>query len=133
LMLNDRQKGKLTIDKSRLSNFDLSNLGNFYPAILLPYRDKDEFTMPPTHYYQLDHYFSYIENLFVIGWKGNEALFNKVLNQKATKIKKIVIVDPNSKTVVDNLKSILVSRGIKPIVYNNFDDFVRNGLDKEIN
>ncbi len=132
LMLNRNRNGKLTIDKSKLAHFDENNIGDFFPAILLPYRDKDEFTMPPAHYYQLDQYFSYIENLFVIGWKGNEELFNRVLNMRATKISRVIIVDPNPKAVEENLKEILSKPGVTQIIYNDFEDFIRNGLDKEI-
>jgi len=131
--LSDHRNGKLTIDKSKLSICNSNKLGDFYPAILLPYRDKDEFTMPPTHYYQLKRYLSCIENLFVIGWKGNEVLFNKVLNRSAGRIKKVIIVDPNPKTVETNLQSILDKSGVEKVIYNNFEDFIRNGLDKEIN
>jgi hypothetical protein len=115
LMLNRNRNGKLTIDKSKLAHFDENNIGDFFPAILLPYRDKDEFTMPPAHYYQLDQYFSYIENLFVIGWKGNEELFNRVLNMRATKISRVIIVDPNPKAVEENLKEILSKPGVTQI------------------
>jgi hypothetical protein len=132
LMFNKHRNGKFTIDKSRLSHFDHTNIGNFYPAILLPYRDKDEFTMPPNHYHQLDHFFTYVENLFIIGWKGNEALFNKVLIRRANKINHVIIVDPNPKVVEENLKDLLAKPNVKKVIYNDFDAFVRNGLDKEI-
>lgn len=130
--LDKHNKGKFTINKTKISCFDENSIGNFYPAILLPYRDKDEFLMPPTHYYQLENYLSYIENLFVIGWKGNEALFNKIIKQNANKIKRVVIIDPNPKVVEENLKEILARPSVTKIIYNDFDDFIRNGLCKEI-
>ncbi len=132
LMLNVHRKGKLTIDKSRIALFDESDLGNFYPAILLPYRDKDEFTMSPKHICQLNHYFSYVEKLFVIGWKGNEALFNNILKNNANKIRRVIIVDPDHKTVEENLREILNKPGVTKIIYNDFEDFIKNGLDKEL-
>lgn len=132
MMINKYRNGKLSIDKSKLSQFDINHVGNFYPAILLPYRDKDEFTMPPTHYFQLEEYFSYVETLFIVGWKGNEELFNRILYKKANKISRVIIVDPNPKLVEENLKVILSRHGVTKINYKDFEDFIKNGLDIEL-
>lgn len=131
LTLN-KGKGRLTINKSKLTLQGSDNIGNFYPAILLPYRDKDEFTMPPKHVDRLDQYLSYVETLIIIGWKGNEAMFNQVLNQRATRIKKVIIADPNPDAIVNNLSSVLTRNKIEPIIYKGFDDFIVNGLEGDI-
>jgi hypothetical protein len=133
LGLSEHRKGKLTIDKSKLTLHNPNGIVDFFPAILLPYRDKDEFTMPPMHYNQLIHYLTCVETLFIIGWKGNEALFNKMLNLRADKIKKVIIVDPNPETVEGNLKNILIKSGVEKIYYNSFEEFIKRGLDKEFN
>jgi len=125
-------KGRLTIDKSKLLSFTHDEIGNYYPAILLPYRDKDEFTMPPSHFYILQHYLSQIENLIVVGWKGNEALFTKMLASDASRIKKVIIVDPNPKIVEEHLKPVISRNGVQKINYPDFEDFVINHLEKEM-
>ena len=132
LSLHAHYKGRLTIDKSKLLSLAHEEIGNFYPAILLPYRDKDEFTMPPSHFYFMQYYLSHIENLFIIGWKGNEAMFIKTLSSQANRIKKVIIVDPNPKIVEENLKPVLSRHEVLKVNYSDFEDFVTNGLEKEI-
>lgn len=124
--------GKFTIDKSKMSILEFPEIGSYFPALLLPYRDKDEFTMPPTHYYTMSHYLSEVETLTIIGWKGNEAAFNRLLINRAHRLKKIIIADPNPKLVEDNLKDIISKKGLEIIHYKNFEDYVLNGIDKEL-
>lgn len=130
--LNKHHLGRYTIDKSQLKLIGNEDLNNYYPALLLPYRDKDEFTMPLRHFNNMQNYFPHVETLIIIGWKGNEDAFNRLLLQHATRINKIVIADPQHKIVEDNLKDLLLKRNIKPIVYKNFEDFVINGVEKEL-
>lgn len=130
--LSKHDLGKYTIDKSRVEIIGSDNLNNFYPALLLPYRDKDEFTMPLRHFYNMQHYFSHVETLIIIGWKGNEAAFNRLLFQHAYKISKIVIADPHPEVVEKNLKPLLSKQNIEKVIYKNFEDFVKNGIKKEI-
>lgn len=130
--LNKHGLGKYTIDKSQLKIIGNDNLNNYYPALLLPYRDKDEFIMPFRHFCNMQYYFSEVETLIVIGWKGNEDAFNRQLLAHAHKIRKVIIADPNDNIVADNLKELLSKPNIEKIVYKNFEDFVENGIEKEI-
>lgn len=130
--LNKHGLGKFTIDKSQLKIINNDNLNNYYPALLLPYRDKDEFTMPLKHFYNMQNYFSEVETLILIGWKGNEDAFNRQLLAHANRIKRVVIADPNHKIVQDNLKELLNRPHIENVVYKSFEDFVENGIEKEI-
>ena len=130
--INKHHLGKNTIDKSQLELIGNDDLNNYYPALLLPYRDKDEFTMPLRHFYNMQNYFSHVETLVIIGWKGNEDAFNRQLLQHASRIKKVVIADPQHKVVEENLKEILARPNIETIIYKHFEDFVINGVDKEL-
>jgi hypothetical protein len=130
--INKHHLGKNTIDKSQIKLIGNDDLNNYYPTLLLPYRDKDEFTMPLRHFYNMQHYFSHIETLVIIGWKGNEDAFNGQLLQHAKRIKKVVIADPQHKIVEDNLKELLLRPNIETVVYKHFEDFVLNGVDKEL-
>lgn len=123
---HEHRIGRFTIDKSRLQLIDPEKLNNYYPGILLPYRDKDELTFPLKHYHCLTGYLNEVENLYIIGWKGNEKVFNKLLTTHANKLKKIVIADPNPTVVKDNLNGVLSHRKITLLFENNFDDFVAN-------
>ena len=124
--------GKYTINKSKLQLIDKQNLNNYFPALLLPYLDKDEFVMPLTHFREMQQYIHGIETLVLIGWKGNEAAFNELLYQQANRLKKIIIVNPTPDIVKQNLTKLLSKFKIEPIIYDTFEDFVESGLDKEI-
>jgi len=131
-MLNKHHLGRFTIDKSQLQLIGVENLNDFFPALLLPYRDKDEFTMPMQHFNYMSDYFGSAETLVVIGWKGNEEAFNRQLFKNANRINKVIIADPNPKLVEENLSPILSKSNVEKIIYKNFEDFVENGIDKEI-
>ena len=130
--LNKHHLGRYTIDKSQLQLIGEEDLNNFFPALLLPYRDKDEFTMPIQHFNYMTDYFNSVETLVVIGWKGNEEAFNRQLFQNANRIKKVIIADPNPDLVEKYLEPILSRQGITKIIYKNFEDFVENGIDNDI-
>ena len=100
--------------------------------MLLPYRDKDEFTMPLQHFNYMTDYFGSAETLVIIGWKGNEDAFNRQLFKKANSIKKVIIADPNPELVEKCLEPILSRPGVTKIIYKNFEDFVENGIDNDI-
>jgi hypothetical protein len=125
--------GKCTIDKSQLQLIGNDDLNHYFPALLLPYRDKDEFTMPLKHYLNMRHNISQVETLIIIGWKGNEEAFNKVLFTQGKRINKIVIADPHPE-IVEKYLQPLVSKISRENIkhYKSFEDFVINGLDKEI-
>lgn len=129
--INCHGLGKHTIDKSRLELVN-DNLHEYFPGLLLPYRDKDEFTMPLPHFMAMHSYINLVETIVIIGWKGNEDAFNRLLYSQAHSVKKVIIVDPAPEIVAKNLKPLLEHKKIKPIYYSTFEDFVLNGLDKEI-
>lgn len=124
--------GKHTIDKSQLRLIGEDDLNNYYPGILLPYRDKDEFTMPIPHYMAMSNYISNVETLIVIGWKGNEEAFNRILLSRGNSLKKLIIVDPNWEATTNNLREIIERRKLTPVYYKTFEEFVVKGMEKEI-
>lgn len=131
-VLNKYLLGKFTIDKSKIQLIDDKSINNYFPALLLPYRDKDEFTMPLRHFNNMKHYFSKVETLIIIGWKGNEELFNKVLFREAINVKKVIIADPNNNIVEENLKPIFLKYNVEKVIYKSFEDFIENGIDKHL-
>lgn len=123
---------KFNVNKSKLSVIVPGNENNYFPALLLPYRDKDEFTMPSKHYWYLESYLPYVETLIIIGWKGNEKLFNELVQRSGNKISKIVIADPCPEVVEKNIP-FLKDKGTEIKYYNGgFEDFIFNGLENEI-
>jgi hypothetical protein len=128
---NENSISKFNVSKDNLSVIYPDNENMYFPALLMPYRDKDEFTMPSSHYWNLHHYLSHVETLIIIGWKGNERLFNQLLNKAATKIKRIIIADPYPKTIEDQLH-FLKERDAEIITYTGgFEEFIEKGLDRE--
>lgn len=98
-----------------------------YPAILIPYSQKDEFVVPPKHLrYFLDQLDS-VTDMYLIGWKGNEVVFNNTLKQKlgAKKIT-VKIANPNHGEVVKNLSEFLPSATWEQ--YKSFSDLSDNVL-----
>jgi hypothetical protein len=129
-LFNNKRKGRLTINKNLIEKVNSGTDNVYFPALLIPYRDKDEFVMPFDHYESMEHSFSQIEELYLIGWKGNEDLFNRMLSlRKSDNLKKIIIVNPDSQTVVDNLSRYDLIK-TEPIVIKNFEDFILNHFDK---
>ncbi|HLG40378.1 MAG TPA: hypothetical protein VI461_11950 [Chitinophagaceae bacterium] len=125
--------GKYVIDKSLIQLIDINDINNYYPALLLPYRDKDEFTMPARHFENMRNYLTYVETLIIIGWKGNEEAFNRLLFQNANKIRQVVIADPNPQLILENLQPLLSRPNIEKKFYIGFEDFVLRGIDIELN
>lgn len=131
LQMNSNRIGKHTVNKSNLSVIHPGNENLYFPSLLIPYRDKDEFTMPTSHYWDLLHSLSYVETLVIIGWKGNEKYFNQLLASRGTKIKKVIIADPCPSAVLNQLP-FLTSQGIEIKEFTGgFEAFVKTGLDEE--
>ena len=51
---------------------------------------------------------------------------------QATRLNRVIIVDPNPDIVKENLSKILVKQKIEPIIYDNFEHFVEKGVEEEI-
>lgn len=76
----------------------------YYPEILLPYKDKDDFIMPNSHANQLKNVLSSIDEILIIGWKGSEKKFNELLKQKiGNRDIKVTFFNADDTKVIDNL------------------------------
>jgi len=131
---NPNGLGSVGIDKSSISLIpNHGNLNHYFPSILLPYRDKDDFTMPSSHLKRMTSYFEYVETLIIIGWKGNEAAFNRLLFDNSNNLKRIIVADPTPTVVEKNLSSLISRKGIELIKYSSFEDFIKHGISYAIN
>lgn len=86
----------------------------YFPQLLNPFKAKDEFVMPNNHLITLKEILRDIQEVAVIGWKGSEAKFNKLLNDHLTR---------NNTTVTwyngsDSNKSVQNSPFTKPNINN---------------
>jgi hypothetical protein len=85
------------------------NVGEWvFPHILLPYKDKDEFAMPSHHYQVLSSMLESVEEILIVGWKGSEMEFQKLLRQRLGEKKlKISVVTNTSEDIAVAYKDIL--------------------------
>lgn len=128
--LNPHRLGRHTLNKNRIEIMQKGE--RYYPALLLPYRDKDEFVMHYDHQQALETAMNEVEELYLIGWKGNEKVFNRLFDFHSHRLQKVIIVNPDeikSGEVSKYLKDYPKMTKIKPMVYSTFEDFVLNHLD----
>lgn len=124
---------RYTVNKNKIEVIDHSKGHEYYPALLMPYRDKDEFVMHYDHNTALQWFAGEMEELYLIGWKGNEELFNRMIKNHAHRLRKIVIVNPaekKSKEVTKYLSQNLDLNRYKIEVVDNFEKFVLEEMDK---
>lgn len=101
----------------------------YFPQILIPLKTKDEFILPNTHLNFLNTYIHKVNEILIIGWKGNELYFldflNKALNNKEINI---TIVNAENKEIETTLSSFL-----KLAKFEHFEDFkISKYLNKKI-
>lgn len=126
LELNPNRLGKFTLNKNRI---EVMNDGKYYPALLLPYRDKDEFVMHYDHQSAMKTALGEAEEVYLIGWKGNEDVFNRQWALHKNKLKKIVIADPQAEIVKQNLSKHFDLSKFEIELVNDFETFVLKYLD----
>jgi len=119
---NTDDVGRYTINKNRIKYFGHESY-SYFPALLMPYRDKDEFVMPYLHMMCMREYLREVEDLYLIGWKGNEDSFNKFIKKYANNLKRIIIVNPDSESVKDNLRKILSIEKYSFETVDTFEEF----------
>lgn len=122
-------RGRFTINKNLIQLIKEDSQSVYLPSMLIPYRDKDEMVMPYDHFEAMKHALNEVEELFLIGWKGGEKLFNTQL-KNARGLKKIIIVNPNPQEVLDNLKNTIDVSKYDIDYSNDFETFVLNDINK---
>ena len=121
--LNDNLTEQIRI----LHKTDSSDVAHaqYYPSILIPYKDKDDLIMPENHKTLLSYFLPKIEDILIIGWKGAEANFQDILkNRIGDKPITITLVEPNLDAIhsfVETYSNVLPKATIitKPIDGND--------------
>ena len=125
-------EGKLSLNKNliRIIREGEPDTATAFPALLMPYRDKDEFVMPYQMQHALNTCFNAVNELFLIGWKGNEELFNRKMKEHAHNLKRIIIVNPDATAVKGNLeKAGFNLANYEVSIIPTFEDFVINHFE----
>ena len=125
--LNNSKAGKFSANKNKIEIVHEDD-EKYFPALLIPYKDKDEFVMPYYHYTLLKWYVNQMEDLYLIGWKGNEVAFNTLLSKQAQRLKKITIVNPNPKEVEEHLSKQMDLTKYSISYYDDFESFLKSGF-----
>lgn len=121
--------GKIAPNKNKITIIKKDR--HYFPSLLLPYRDKDEFVMPYQHQVRMELIIPHIEELVLIGWKGNEKLFNSKLQANAGSLKRIVIANPDAQAVSKELSKYLQLDKYELIIAKDFEDYVLNYMSKQ--
>ncbi|MBL1180863.1 MAG: hypothetical protein D8M18_07140 [Bacteroidetes bacterium] len=130
---NKHHLGRYTVNKNKIEVIQHNKGYEYFPALLMPYRDKDEFVMHYDHHHALNWFVGDMEELYLIGWKGNEEVFNRLLKNQANRLKKIVIVNPaekKNKEVSKYLSRHLDLKRYTIEVVDTFEKFVLEEMDK---
>lgn len=130
---NDKHlRGRFTINKNLIEQIPENSTDTYFPSLLIPYRDKDEMIMPYDHFNAMKTVIGQAEELYLIGWKGNEDLFNKQIKMNGHKLKKIVIVNPQADVVKCNISKLIEISNMEIEIIKDFETFVLNHLDKHL-
>lgn len=121
---NARGIGRLSPNRNKIKVAEPGK--SYFPALLLPYRDKDDFVMPYNMQMQMESSMYNIEELVLIGWKGSEDLFNNKLKKQAQRLQKITIVNPDVEAVKKELGKYLELTKYKIDEVKDFEDYVLN-------
>lgn len=94
----------------------------YWPNLLLPFNEKDEFVMPFFHTNQLDQILEQVEHIEVIGWKSEEkTMLNKFKDKIGERSITITVVDkpldyrmePDKNEIAINLKKFIPNATIQ--------------------
>lgn len=88
----ERTVGRFTLNKQLIerSRGDTPLL----PSVLLPFKKKDDCMMPDSHHGRMEFFMDHVEELYIIGWHGNEPVFNRHFeNELGRKLKRVVIAN----------------------------------------
>ncbi|MCS6819980.1 MAG: hypothetical protein NZ522_08505, partial [Chitinophagales bacterium] len=121
---NEKGIGRYKVDRNAIEKISDDELKSYFPAILMPYRNKDEimmsYAMFDTSRYLSDH----IEELYLIGWKGNEKIFNEHVLKRLNRLNKVTIVNPKPNEVKKNIENYLNIKRVEIVIYCSFEEFV---------
>lgn len=115
--MHGKRKGRYSLDKLKIEIVRPDQVA--YPALLLPFKEKDEFVMPYYHQTALRILLPKVKRLVVIGWKGSEQLFLNLLRDTAQGIIQVVVVNPEA----DEVRKVLFPYLPPQVEWRHVKDF----------
>jgi hypothetical protein len=101
-----------------------------FPALAIPFATKRAFECPPGHLKALEALLPEVNRVLVIGWRGNEQHFLKLLDQVRGKAPRILIVGRKT-TGVAETSHHLESVGFAPDNIHSHEDGFSNFLEDD--
>ena len=90
-----------------------------FPQLLIPLKDKDDFILPESHSNYLNNNLNKVDSILIIGWKGTEAKFQKLLCQSLSN-KNIEVTSINGgMTGIENVFSPILPKA----KFNHYNEF----------
>lgn len=114
-----------------IRNTDTPELVTYLPQLLIPYKSKDSFVMPPKHEVWMEQFLASIDEIIVIGWKGTEAKFQQLLKSKLQN-KKVTITTITGKDVtVRNEFLHSIPLAVYRKAASTFSKFIQQSIGKD--
>lgn len=121
----------------QIINYETKLNFDFYPNLLIPYKEKDEILMPVAHQHILHGRMQGIEEILIIGWKGTEDTFNREYFRELVDKEnlKITYVSPNSTTLEQELKKYLPKAKFVRVqkTFSEYLDLIKTDKEPEKN
>lgn len=142
LLIHKIEQGKSKYFQRSLEPKDYKVERFYWPNMLLPYNEKDEFVMPNFHTYHLDEVLRQVEHIEIIGWKSEEqTMMNKFKTLIGDRFVTVTIIDklsnedPEKNSIVENLRLYLKNAEfrVKNIGFSGYMDQLVDNPDLFLN
>jgi len=85
----------------------------YFPQLLIPLKTKDEFVLPQNHLNELHSTLNKVTDILIIGWKGSEEYFNKILSDHfKNRTVKITVVNCRDKSINEQFNTFNINASI---------------------
>jgi hypothetical protein len=94
----------------------------FIPAIAIPVQTKQDFECPAEHLRQFAAYLPKVKKILMIGWRGLEEHFIKILNQHLNRVESMLVVSKDDTgEIAERFPLRLASRAVEIMKVETFD------------
>jgi hypothetical protein len=129
----------LDYNKLKLIDFTLRlDVGPFFPHLLIPMNDKDEFMIPSNQVGAMESALGSVNEIVTIGWKGEEKALQRMFMKCNAPLKKITVVDfASTNSIIDIEKFPFQNEqrlrfGINPTIFSSgFSGYTRGLSNSE--
>lgn len=113
-----------------LTPFEEAHQAPLYPALAVPFATKNSFECPRLHQRELERALQEVDRIIVVGWRGNEAHFLKLLELLPGMAPLVQVVGKDSKGIGEcfsNLESAGLDRAKMNAFIGGFSFYLQTG------